>query len=163
LVYTAILLGVFATYLVISLHAGINALPEFRDGWAYDAIAFNIVNHRGFGFAPDDPDWRRPYLEDQAHKEDFQGALRSFRRQLHSDYYSTTYYPPGMPSLLTLVYGIVGRHFAAWRILSCAIMAGAATVAAAISAEFASMSAAIITALLILQCPMLTASSHFFL
>jgi hypothetical protein len=68
-----------------------------------------------------------------------------------------------MPYLLAMVYGVVGRNFAVWRILSCAIMAGAATAAAAVSAEFAGLLAAIITSLLFLQCPQLTMYSHMFM
>ena len=157
LVYTTIFICVFATYLLISLHLGIlNALPEIGDGQAYDSIAFNIANHRGFGHAWDDPNWRHPYLQDPQYQD-------LLSKLPHSGYYPDVYRPPAMPYLLALVYGVFGRNFAAWRLLSCAIMAGAATIAAAISAEFAGVLAAIITALLILQCPALTWYSHFFL
>jgi 4-amino-4-deoxy-L-arabinose transferase-like glycosyltransferase len=154
--YAAIFICVFGVYLLISLHLGIlNAHPEF-DGPDYDSIAFNIAHHRGFGYDWDDPDWRQPYLNDP--DPDYQEFLRR-----HSGYYPDVYRPPAMPYLLALVYGIFGRNFAAWRVLSCAIMAGAATIAAAISAEFAGGLAAVITVLLILQCPRLTGSSHVFM
>jgi 4-amino-4-deoxy-L-arabinose transferase-like glycosyltransferase len=154
LVYTAIFLCVFAFYLLIALKGEINAPPEVGDGPDYDAIAFNISHLRGFGDYWDDPDWRRPYLQDPS----YQSLLTR-----HSGYYPTAYRPPAMPYLLAMVYGVVGRNFAAWRILSCAIMAGAATAAAATSAEFAGSLGAIITAFLVLQCPQLTAYSHMFM
>src|SRR5207244_70548 len=113
---------------------------ELGDGQDYDAIAFNLAQHRGFGFDWDDPEWRRPYLQFPM----YQGVLGR-----HSDYYATTYRPPAMPYLLAAVYGIAGRNFAAWRILSCAIMAGAVTFAAAVAVEFAGVLGAILTAVLI--------------
>jgi 4-amino-4-deoxy-L-arabinose transferase-like glycosyltransferase len=160
LVYTGVFVFLFAIYLLISLHH-LSALPELdSDALEYDAIAFNITHHRGFGYDWNDPDWRHPYLQDPQ----YQNLLSRLPRYpgYYPSYYPSVYRPPAMPYLLALVYVVSGRNFAAWRIVSCALMAGAATLAAAISAEFAGLLAAIITALLILLCPMLTRLSHLF-
>ena len=154
-IYAVIFLGVFAAYILASLSLGaLTALPELGDGQDYDSIAFNIWQGRGFGHNWDDPEWRRPYLASPIYKD----VLNR-----HSEFYPTTYRPPAMPYLLALVYKLAGRNFASWRIVNCAIMAAAVTIAAAISARFAGPMAAIITASLALLSPQLTASSHRFL
>jgi hypothetical protein len=68
-----------------------------------------------------------------------------------------------MPYLLAFVYSVAGRNFVAWRIVNCAIMAGAVTLVAAISARFAGPVAAVLTATLSLLNPSLVASSQRFL
>ena len=63
-----------------------------------------------------------------------------------SEYYPTTYRPPGCRNLLTAVYAVAGRNFAAWRVVNCGVTAGAIITAAIISAQFAGIPAAVITA-----------------
>jgi hypothetical protein len=74
----------------------------------------------------------------------------------HSDYYPTTYRPPAVPILMGLVYALTNRSFAAWRIVECALMAGAVTIAAVVSAGIAGLPAAVLTAILALQSEDLT-------
>lgn len=154
-IYTTIFLGAFGIYLLIPLRNGtLNAPPELGDGQDYDAIAFNIAHHRGFGFDWDDPDWREPYLQFPRYRE----VLNR-----HSNFYPTTYRSPGMPYLLASIYQLAGRNFAAWRIVSCAIMAAAVTLAAAIAAEFAGILAAVPCTLLALLSAQLMMFSRMFL
>jgi 4-amino-4-deoxy-L-arabinose transferase-like glycosyltransferase len=154
-IYTLIFLVFFAAYVVASLILGtLTALPDIGDGPDYDSIAFNISHHRGFGYDWNDPDWRKPYEDSAKYK---------YVLDRHSDFYPTTYRPPLMPYLMALVYRAAGRNFAAWRIVNCAIMAGAVTIAAAIAARFAGLAAAIISAFLSLLSPQLLTSSERFL
>ena len=143
LVYVLIFVAGFATYVSrLVASGGLHEPPETGDGHDYDAIAYNVWHGRGFGYDWSDPDWRRPY----------EGIPR-YRLLLsrQSDFYPTTYRPPAMPLLLSGLYAVVGRTFAAWRILNCGIMAGALTIAAMSSAEIAGLPAAVLTLLLALQ------------
>jgi 4-amino-4-deoxy-L-arabinose transferase-like glycosyltransferase len=109
---------------------------------------------RGFGFDWDNPEWRKPYLQDSGHE----GMLTR-----HSNYYPTTYRPPAVPILMGLVYTLTNRSFAAWRIVECALMAGAVTIAAVVSAGIAGLPAAVLTAILALQSDDLTVYSQQFM
>ena len=89
LIYTAIFVAVFGTYVFRTWSNGsLTSLPEPGDGADYDTIAFNVWQGRGFGFDWDNPEWRKPYLQDPGHE----GMLTR-----HSDYYPTTYRPPAVP------------------------------------------------------------------
>lgn len=147
LIYLAVFLTVFGTYLArVRTMMPLDHPPEAGDGPDYDAIAFNIWQGRGFGYHWDDPAWRRPY------------EGRPWYASLldrHSDFYSTTYRPPAMPVLLAAVYAVSDRNFAAWRILNCAIMAGAVTIAAVTAGDLAGLWAAVLTAALAVQSPLL--------
>ena len=68
-----------------------------------------------------------------------------------------------MPYLLSAVYAVTGRNFTAWRVVNCGITAGAVTTAAIISAQFAGMPAAVITAAILLQSRELTRYSGMFM
>ena len=57
---------------------------------------------------------------------------------------------------------MTNRSFAAWRVVHCAIMAGAVTLAAAISAEIAGLAAAPVTMLVALALPLLRLFAHEF-
>lgn len=141
--YVAIFLAAFTTYVTRLVNSGgLHEPPETGDGHDYDAIAYNVWRGKGFGYDWSDPEWRKPYE-----------GIRRYRLLLarQSDFYPTTYRPPAMPLLLAGVYAAVGRNFAAWRILNCAIMAGAVTIAAIVSAEIAGLPAAILTLLIALQ------------
>ena len=56
-----------------------------------------------------------------------------------------------------------GRSFTAWRVVNCGITAGAVTTAAIISAQFAGIPAAVITAAILLQSRELTRYSGMFM
>jgi hypothetical protein len=143
LTYALIFAAAFGTSVLRLVNSGgLHEPPETGDGHDYDAIAFNVWHGRGFGYDWDDPEWRKPY----------EGIPR-YRLVLsrHADFYPTTYRPPAMPLLLSGVYAVAGRNFAAWRIVNCAIMAGAITTAAMIAAEVSGLAAAILTLLIALQ------------
>ena len=153
--FVAIFLASFATFVVRAVNAGVlHDPPETGDGHDYDAIAYNLWQGRGFGYYWSDPGWREPYQ-----------GIRRFRLVLRrrSEYYPTTYRPPAMPALLSAVYAVADRNFAAWRIVNCAIMAGAVTTGAMIAAQFGGVAAAVATALLVLLSPHLTYYSQRFL
>jgi hypothetical protein len=155
LIFAAIFVAAFGTYGLRAYRSGnLNNPPEAGDGPDYEAIAFNVWKGKGYGYDWSDPDYRAPYE-----------GLARYRDLLsrHSSYYPTTYRPPALPYLLSGVYTLTGRNFAAWRILNCAIMAGAVTIAAAISAYFAGLVAAPVAAVLLLQSPRLTQYSQMFM
>jgi hypothetical protein len=155
LVYAVVFLVSFASYLSTAAKDGrLRAPPEAGDGHDFDALAFNLWRHQRFGFAWDDPEWRRPY----------ESALRGYESLLerHSDYYPTTYRPPAAPALMALVYAVTDRNFTAWRVVHCAIMAAAVTVAAAVSAEIAGIAAAVATMAVALTLPLLRLFAHEF-
>src|SRR5438552_2023365 len=128
-IYITIFCTAFAVYVLAALVLGtLSDPPEIGDGQDYDSIAFNVWHHRGFGTAWNDPEFRQPYTLFPRYKPIL---------DWHADFALTTYRPPAMPYLLAMVYATVGRKFAVWRILNSAIMAGAVTLGAAISAEFA--------------------------
>ena len=155
LVFAAIFLASFGVYVMrASVSGALREPPETGDGHDYDAIAYNVWQGRGFGYQWSDETWRKPY----------EGIPR-YRLLLtrKSDYYPTTYRPPAMPYLLSAVYALAGRNFAAWRVLNCAITAGAVTTAAIISAQFGGIPAALITAAILLQSRELTRYSGMFM
>jgi 4-amino-4-deoxy-L-arabinose transferase-like glycosyltransferase len=155
LIYPAIFVIAFATYVSRAAGAGkLSEPPEAGDGHDYDAIAYNIWKGQGYGYHWSDPEWRQPYLDHPRYRI-------LLGRQ--SDYYATTYRPPLLPYLLSIVYAVTDRSFAAWRILNCAIVAGAVTLAAALAAHFAGPWAAPLSALLTLQSPQLTRYSQMFM
>src|SRR5688500_12123839 len=97
-VYAAIFLASFSSYLSTAMKdGGLHAPPEAGDGHDWDAVAFNIWRHGRFGFAWSDPEWRRPY-------EGVRGYESLLERR--SEYYPTTYRPPGAPTLIALVYAL---------------------------------------------------------
>ena len=165
-VYAAIFLVSFTSYLSSALkqpapfylsshvkHRSLHAPPEMGDGHDYDALAFSIWRHQRFGFDWDEPAWRRPYEG----APDYESLL-----ERHSSYYPTTYRQPAVPVLMALVYAATDRSFAAWRVVHCAIMAAAVTVAAAISAHLAGTAAALLTSVLALTLPLLRLFAHEF-
>ena len=155
IVFTAIFLASFGIYVMRASNSGaLREPPETGDGHDYDAIAFNVWQGRGFGYVWSDEEWRKPYM-----------GIPRYRLLLtrKSDYYPTTYRPPAMPYLLSAVYAITGRNFAAWRVVNCGITAGAITTAAVISAQFAGIPAAVITAAILLQSRELTRYSGMFM
>lgn len=154
-VFVAIFLASFGIYLMRASTSGaLREPPETGDGHDYDAIAFNVWQGRGFGYQWSDENWRKPY----------EGIPR-YRLLLsrQSEFYPTTYRPPAMPYLLSVVYAIAGRSFTAWRLVNCGIMAGAVTTAAVMSAQFAGIPAAVITAAILLQSRELTRYSGMFM
>ena len=128
--------------------------PEQGDGHDYDAIAYNVWKGRGFGYNWSDEEWRKPYEGIQRYR------LLLTRK---SDFYPTTYRPPAMPYLLSIVYAVTDRSFAAWRVLHCGIMAGAVTTAAVIATGFAGLPAAILTTAIALNSRELTRYSAMFM
>ncbi len=154
-VFTAIFLTSFGIYVMRASTSGaLPEPPETGDGHDYDAIAFNVLQGRGFGYQWSDEEWRRPYV-----------GIPRYRLLLsrQSDYYPTTYRPPAMPYLLSAVYALAGRSFMAWRVVNCGVTAGAVTTAAIISAQFAGIPAALITAAILLQSRELTRYSGMFM
>jgi len=155
LVYTAIFFTAFGIYAMRASNSGaLKEPPESGDGHDYDAIAFNLWQGRGFGYQWSDEEWRRPYQGIQRYR------LLLTRK---SDYYPTTYRPPAMPFILSGVYALTDRNFAAWRLLNCGIMAGAVTTAAVIAAHFAGAPAAMLTAAIALNSRELTRYSAMFM
>jgi 4-amino-4-deoxy-L-arabinose transferase-like glycosyltransferase len=155
LAFIAIFLASFGIYVMrASVSGALREPPETGDGHDYDAIAFNVWQGRGFGYQWSDEAWRKPY----------EGIPR-YRLLLtrKSEYYPTTYRPPAMPYLLSAVYALTGRNFTAWRVVNCAITAGAITTAAIISAHFGGIPAALITAAILLQSRELTRYSGMFM
>ena len=154
-VFAAIFLVAFGIYVMRASTSGaLREPPETGDGHDYDAIAYNLWQGRGFGYEWSDEGWRKPY----------EGIPR-YRLLLtrQSEFYPTTYRPPAMPFLLSAVYGIMGRDFTAWRVVNCAVTAGAVTTAAVISAQFAGIPAAVIAAAILLQSRELTRYSGMFM
>ena len=154
-VYAIIFLASFGIYVSRAATSGaFREPPESGDGHDYDAIAYNVWKGRGYGYVWSDEEWRRPY----------QGIPR-YRLLLtrKGDYYPTTYRPPAMPYLLSGVYTVAGRNFTAWRVINCAITAGAVTTAAVISAQIAGVPAALLTAGVALQSRELTRYSAMFM
>jgi 4-amino-4-deoxy-L-arabinose transferase-like glycosyltransferase len=155
LLYLAIFLIAFGTYVTRLVNSGgLREPPETGDGHDYDAIAFNVWQGRGFGYYWSDEAWREPYK-----------GIPRYRLLLsrQSEYYPTTYRPPAMPFLLSLVYAVTDRSFVAWRIVNCAVMAGAVSIAAIVSAHFAGIPAAIVTTIIALQSRELSRYSAMFM
>src|SRR5687767_10870124 len=146
--FVAIFLASFAIYVNRASNSGaLREPPESGDGHDYDAIAFNVWQGRGFGYHWSDENWRKPY----------EGIPR-YRLLLtrKSEYYPTTYRPPAMPYLLSAVYAVTDRNFAAWRVVNCGVMAGAVTTAAVIAAGFAGIPGATLTTVVALSSRELT-------
>ncbi|HKY23136.1 MAG TPA: hypothetical protein VJM31_18115 [Vicinamibacterales bacterium] len=155
LVFVAIFFTAFGVYVMrVVAGGGLTQPPEAGDGHDYDAIAYNVWQGRGFGYQWSDEAWRQPYV-----------GIPRYRGLLSrkSEYYPTTYRPPAMPYLLSAVYATVGRNFAAWRVLNCGIMAGGITTAAVVSAQFAGIPGAILTAAIALNSRELTRYSGMFM
>jgi hypothetical protein len=155
LLYLAIFLIAFATYVTRLVNSGgLREPPETGDGHDYDAIAFNVWQGRGFGYHWSDEAWREPYK-----------GIPRYRLLLsrQSEYYPTTYRPPAMPFLLSFVYAVTDRSFVAWRIVNCAVMAGAVSIAAIVSTHFAGIPAAIVTTIIALQSRELSRYSAMFM
>lgn len=154
-VFAAIFLTSFGVYVMRASGSGaLREPPETGDGHDYDAIAFNVWQGRGFGYHWSDEDWRRPYQN-----------IPRYRLLLNrqSEFYPTTYRPPAMPFLLSAVYAIAGRNFTAWRVVNCAVTAGAVTTAGIIAAQFAGIPAAIVSTAILLQSRELTRYSAMFM
>ena len=155
IVGVAIFFVAFGVYVSRAASSGaLKEPPESGDGHDYDAIAFNVWQGRGFGYLWSDQEWRRPYENIPRYR------LLLTRK---GDFYPTTYRPPAMPYLLSAVYAVTDRNFVAWRIVNCAIMAGAVTIAALISAQIAGVPAAILTVAVALQSRELTRYSAMFM
>jgi hypothetical protein len=145
----------FATYLVRLERSGrLHDPPEVGDSHDYESIAVNLWHARGYGYYWSDPEFRAPYEG----RRGYEGMLR---RQ--SGYYPTAYRPPLFPVLLAGIYAVTDRSFAAWRVVNCALLAGALTLAALIASHFAGVLAAPLTAWLVLQSGQLTRSSQIFM
>jgi hypothetical protein len=153
IICTTVFLSAFALYVSRGVaDGGLDALPELGDGHDYDALAYSLWHHGTFAFDWDDPGWRRPY---EGHPE-FADLLT--RRSA----YPTSYRQPGMPILLAATYAVSDRSFAAWRLVSCALTAGAVTLAAATAAALGGPIAAVVTGLLALNLPLVTLFSYQF-
>jgi hypothetical protein len=141
--FLAIFLAAWAFYVSKAAEqTGLNALPEPADGSDYEALAFNIWQYQRFGYDWGDPRWREPYLNNPEYEP---MLLRP------PGYSPTTYKQPAVPLAMAAVAAASGRSFAAWRIVNCAITAGAVTTAAAIAAMYAGWPAALLTAALVLR------------
>jgi hypothetical protein len=155
LVYLLIFAAAFAAYLSRAQQSGrLHEPPEPGDSHDYEAIAFNLWKLRGYGYYWSDPEFRAPY-------EGRRGYAGMLRRQ--SGYYPTAYRPPLFPVLLSGIYAVMNRNFAAWRVINCALMAGALTLAAIVAAHLAGLLAAPLAALFVLQSDQLTRSSQIFM
>ena len=155
LILAAIFFTAFATFAWRAYQSGHLSDPaESGDGHDYEAIAFNLWKGKGYGYDWSDPEFRAPYE-----------GLARYRNLLsrHSSYYPTTYRPPALPYVLSGVYTLAGRNFAAWRVLNCAFMAGAVTIGAAIAMHFAGLAAAPLAAVFLLESPRLTQYSQMFM
>lgn len=153
LTFVAIFLVAFGTFVSRAMERGdLNEPPLGGDARDYDAIAYNVWRGRGFGYYWSDPGWQEPYRRSPRAA----GAIKG----RESGYYPTTYRPPAFPMLWAGVYFTLGRSFAAVRIINCALMAGAVTLAAAVAVQFAGLVAAPVAMLLLLQSPYLTEYSR---
>jgi hypothetical protein len=150
-----IFVAAFGIYTWRAVDSGrLSSPPEPGDSHDYDAIAVNLWRLRGYGYFWSDPEYRAPY----------EGSSR-YRSVLgrQSDYYPTAYRPPALPVVLSVIYAVTDRNFAAWRVLNCAITAGAVALAAAIAAHFGGLLAAPVAAFILLQSPQLTRYSQMFM
>jgi len=149
----AIFVVAFARYVFIA-SSGLGAPPESGDAHDYDAIGYNLWKGRGYGYSWSDPEYRAPY----------EGRAR-YRSLLNrqSGYYPTAYRPPALPVLLSALYAITDRNFAAWRIVNAGFMAGAVALAAAVAARFGGVPAALLCALALFQHAQLTRYSYVFM
>lgn len=153
LTFLAIFLVAFGTFAGRALEEGdLNEPPLGGDARDYEAIAYNLWRGRGFGYFWSDPGWQEPYRRSPRAARAIEGR--------ESGYYPTTYRPPAFPMLWAGVYLTAGRNFGAVRIINCALMAGAVTLAAAVAAQFAGLVAAPAAVLLLLQSPHLTQYSQ---
>lgn len=153
LTFLAVFLIAFGVFLArASRDVGdLNEPPRGGDQRDYEAIAYNLWKGRGFGYFWSDPEWQEPYRR--------AGLDRAIGPR-KSDYYPTTYRPPAFPLLWAALYTVVGRNFAAVRIVNCALMAGAVTLGAALAAHFAGLLAVPVAAALLLRSPLLTSYSQ---
>jgi hypothetical protein len=154
-----ILAAIFIAMYLVYVHAAWDSgylfvVPEAGDAADYDAIALNIAKGRGFGFYWDDPEYLAPYRGSPDHA----GLW-----DRNSEYYPTSYRPPAVPFLMGVVYKLTDRNFTAWRLVQCAILAGAVTLAASIAAGLGGSLAAILTAVLAWQTDSLTQYAYLFL
>ncbi|MDZ4848034.1 MAG: hypothetical protein SGI77_01965 [Pirellulaceae bacterium] len=104
------------------------------DGPDYETIGYSLSVGKGFAFAWDDPEWKRPYLADEA--ADQYPHLKS-----HSHNGTTTLRPPFFPIVISTVYRFVGRGeiaFAFIRSLSALSIAIAGSLAVLIAFEIVS-------------------------
>jgi hypothetical protein len=154
IVYAGIFLASFGCYLSTAMKDGaLDAPPEAGDGHDFDALGFGVWRHLRFGFDWSDPEFRRPY-------ERAGGYESLLERQ--GEFYPSTYRPPAAPALMAVVYAATDRSFAAWRVVECALMAGAVTVAAALSVQIAGLAAAPLTMGVALFLPLLRLFAHEF-
>jgi hypothetical protein len=150
-----IFLAAFATYLSRAVESGrLSSPPEPGDSHDYDAIAVNLWRLRGYGYFWSDPEYRAPY----------EGSSR-YRSVLgrQSEYYPTAYRPPALPIVLSGIYALTDRNFAVWRVINCALMAGAVALSAAIAAHFGGLFAAPLAAYVLLQNGPITRYSQMFM
>lgn len=131
--------GLFVYLLISAIRSGsFHAAPHLGDGQDYDAIGYNLSVRGCFGYFWDDPEYRRPY---EKTPEYYEPILKR-----HGTLELTTYRPPAFPFILAGVYKLLGRRFAAWRLLNCAIVALAITIVAVIARNIGGWLAALITA-----------------
>lgn len=86
--------------------------PEAGDGPDYENIAFNLSRGAGVGFDWSDPEWQRPYRENNENGQ-FDGLLAR-----HGKFFLTTQRPPLYPVVLSVTFSVFGRSFAVVRCLN---------------------------------------------
>jgi len=154
--FLAIWTGSFAVYFLAAVSLGIlEAPPETGDAPDYEGIAFNLWQHWRFGIDWANPQWRAPYLASQAWPAYEINPRVHFRPDITR--------PPAFPFLLALIYSVAGRHFIVWRIVNCGIMAGAVTIAAAVSFQSAGVLAAMLTMTIAALHPLFSFYSYTFM
>lgn len=142
-VFALLFAGFFAMYEVALTHSPYAGKPPVPgDGPDYDNIALQIARGRGIATDFTDAEWRRPYVEHNAH-----GVYDELlaRRQRYA---ATTYRPPLLPLAIAAVYSVAGRDFLVWQLINCAIVACALAVAYAAALAAIGARATVVAALL---------------
>ncbi len=118
-------------------------MPYPYDPMNYESLAWNLAQGNGFGHSWGNAEFQAPYLE-RARRADpwVAKGYEHYFFQRHSDgtyvldeqgqrvskpdaFVPTAYVPLGMPGLMAVVYKVTDRAFWAWRLLECAMLAGA--------------------------------------
>jgi len=101
----------------------------------FENIAWHLAKNEGVKFDFTDPEWRRPYIETNldGHND---WILALGHKGL------TTSRSPGFPILVSMIYRVVGRNFAAVRIVNIVLLAASITLLLHTVARFHGMIAA---------------------
>lgn len=134
----ALLLLVFvitsAFHLWLSSEQGVLHRPPHWDWdeWDYENIAFNLATGNGFSSNYASPEFRKPYIEQQSAEY---AALLATDTPL----YPTTFRAPALPYLMSWIYRLLGRNFAAVRALNAFAIGASAALMVLLALEHGGM------------------------